>query len=196
MAPGRTLNGQILSAERCTDEALAAVQAAMMQAERENNHKNWCRAKAILGYAQGQSVVALAEQLEVDRKSVTRWLWAYEERGTAGLVRGHGPGVPSRLTDEQREILADVIERGPEAAGFPSGVWTGARVAHWIEQNFGVKYSAKYLPQLLHALDFSVQRPRKLLARANPEQQADWEQNRLPALKKSSRRKRRSAVRG
>ena len=196
MAPGRTLNGQILSAERCTDEALAAVHAAMMQAQRENNHKNWCRARAILGYAQGQSVAALSELLEVDRKSVTRWLWAYQDKGTAGLVRTFAPGAPSRLSDKQREQLTEVLEKGPEAAGFPSGVWTGARVAHWIAQNFGVQYSAKYLPQLLHDLDFSVQRPRKLLARADPDQQADWEQNRLPALKKSSRRKRRVAVRG
>lgn len=196
MAPGRTLNGQILSAERCTDEALAAVHAAMMQAQRENNHKNWCRARAILGYAQGQSVAALAELLEVDCKSVTRWLWAYQDKGTAGLVLTFAPGAPSRLSDKQREQLTEVLEKGPEAAGFPSGVWTGARVAHWIAQNFGVQYSAKYLPQLRHDLDFSVQRPRKLLARADPDQQADWEQNRLPALKKSSRRKRRVAVRG
>ena len=52
----------------------------MMLAQRENNPTNWCRARAILGYAQGRSEVALAELLEVDRKTVTRWLWAYEER--------------------------------------------------------------------------------------------------------------------
>ncbi len=60
---------------------------------------------------------------------------------------------------------------GPQAAGFTAGVWNGPMVKHWIETNFGVHYHKHHIPRLLHRLGFSVQRPRKLVARADAEAQ-------------------------
>ena len=40
---------------------------------------------------------------------------------------------------------------------------------------------------LLHQLGFSVQRPRKRLARADAEAQAQWLREKLPAIKKKPR---------
>jgi transposase len=42
----------------------------------------------------------------------------------------------------------------------------------------------RLLPRLLHQLGFSVQRPRKRLARADREAQEIWLKKRLPAIKK------------
>jgi len=52
------------------------------------------------------------------------------------------------------------------AAGYPSGVWTGPMIGDLIERRFGVRYHKHNVPRLLHELRFSVQRPRKRLARA------------------------------
>jgi len=51
------------------------------------------------------------------------------------------------------------------AGGYTSGVWTGP-IADLIEQRFGVRYHNHHIPRLLNQLGFSVQRPRKRLARA------------------------------
>jgi hypothetical protein len=52
------------------------------------------------------------------------------------------------------------------------------------------------VPALLHKLGFSVQRPRKRLARADLDAQACWLRKRLPAVKKSRRLPRSRDVRG
>lgn len=63
-----------------------------------------------------------------------------------------------------------------------------------IEQRFGVRYHNHHIPRLLNQLGFSVQRPRKRLARADAEAQAVWLRDKFPATKKSDRLSRRHAV--
>ena len=77
-----------------------------------------------------------------------------------------------------------MIEAGPQAVGYTSGVWTGPMIGDLIKARFGVSYHNHHVPRLLHHLGFSVQRPRKRLAKADAEAQARWLRERLPAIKK------------
>ena len=71
------------------------------------------------------------------------------------------------------------------AAGYQSGVWTGPMVGDLVERRFGVRYHKHNIPRLLHQLGFSLQRPRKRLARADLAAQATWVRKTLPAIKKA-----------
>ena len=84
----------------------------------------------------------------------------------------------------QRAELTALVEAGPLAAGYQSGVWTGPMIGDLIEQRFVVRYHNHHIPRLLHQLGFSVQRPRKRLARADALAQEHWLRVRLPAIKK------------
>ena len=53
-----------------------------------------------------------------------------------------------------------------------------------IRKRFGVSYHNHHVPWVLHKLGFSVQRPRKRLARADKEKQEVWLKKRFPAIKK------------
>jgi len=53
-----------------------------------------------------------------------------------------------------------------------------------IEARHGVRYHNHHVPRLLHQLGFSVQRPRKRLARADLARQATWLRQTLPRIKK------------
>jgi transposase len=57
-------------------------------------------------------------------------------------------------------------------------------VGDLIERRFGVRYHKHNVPRLLHELGFSLQRPRKRLARADLAAQATWVRETLPAIKK------------
>jgi transposase len=57
-----------------------------------------------------------------------------------------------------------------------------------IKARFGVSYHNQHVPRLLHKMGFSVQRPRKRLARADMEAQATWLRDRLPDTKKERQR--------
>jgi transposase len=132
-------------------------------------------------------VIALAAQLDVTRGSVNRYLQWYEAMGVDGLLTGTAPGRAPLLSDEQREELIGLVEAGPQAAGYASGVWTGPMIGDVIERRFGVRYHNQHVPRLLHQLGFSVQRPRKRLARADADAQAQWLREKFPAIKKKLR---------
>jgi len=133
-------------------------------------------------------VIELAAELDVTRGAINRWLQWYEAMGVAGLVTGKAPGPAPKLGEAQRRELTALVEAGPLAAGYPSGVWTGPMIGDLIARRFGVRYHKHNVPRLLHELGFSVQRPRKRLARADAQLQAIWLREKLPAIKKKPAR--------
>ncbi|EQD72875.1 ISXoo2 transposase, partial [mine drainage metagenome] len=93
-------------------------------------------------------------------------------------------GRPTELTAAQRQALADIIESGPVAYGFDCGVWTSPRITRVIEEEFGVRYHPGHVRKFLHRMNFSVQRPRRVLVRADPVRQNRWQRYDYPGLKK------------
>jgi putative transposase len=192
----RSKNGQAVSAARRTVEERMQLAVLLETARAAGDLHTWRRAKALTDYLNGTRVIELAKQLDVARSSINTWLRAYETEGVEGLRTGKPPGATPRLSPQQREELKEALKAGPQAAGFTSGVWTGPMVREYVLQHFSVGYHNHHLPRLLHQLGFSVQRPRKRLARADPQAQAVWSEERLPAIKKSAELWRRSALRG
>ena len=144
----------------------------------------WRRCRAVLGYLAGKTVTEIARELDAGRSSVYEWLNWYNAHGVGGLKTKKAPGAAPRLSPTQEEELAGTIEGGPIEAGYNSGVWTGPMIGNLIHKRYGVKYHNHHVPRLLHRLGFSVQRPRKKLAKADAEAQAYWLRTRLPAIKK------------
>jgi len=180
----RSKNGQAIRPERRTPEEVKKLRRVLEEAEEGQDISTWKRAKAVLGYLDGQKVIALGRLLEVTRGSINRWLQWYQAMGAEGLRDAERPGPTPRLSESQKEDLARVIEAGPQAAGFASGVWTGPMIGDLIRRRYGVSYHNHHIPRLLGWMGFSVQRPRRRLARADAEAQALWLRKRLPAIKK------------
>jgi len=184
----RSRNGEAISAWRRTRPERRRLQALLQKSKKRGDLKTWRRAKAVLGYIRGKSVIAMSEELDVARASINRWLQWFEAEGTDGLRPRKHPGSFPRLTGMQLTLLVAVIEAGPQAAGYDTGVWTDPMIGDWIRREFGVSYHNHHIPRLLHRLGFSVQRPRKRLARADAEKQEYWLRHRLPAIKKRPQR--------
>lgn len=180
----RSKKGEAIGARGRSPSARKKLRGFIRQRAKEGNLDEWRRGRAVLGYIEGRRVVELAVELDVSRGSVNRWLQWYEAMGIAGLVTRTAPGPSRKLTDEQRAELTMLVEAGPLAAGYPSGVWTGPMIGDLIEHRFGVRYHKHNVPRLLHELNFSVQRPRKRLARADAAAQAIWFRKTYPAIKK------------
>jgi transposase len=174
----------VLSPKRSSASALRRIRRIGKGAHNAGDLKTWQRAKAVAEYIDGRPAATIAEGLQVDRSAVFKWIAAYAQRGVSALHPSKAPGPRPRLSEEQSVELARVVEDGPEAAGFDSGVWTARMIAEFIWRRFTVAYNWKYVPELLHKLGFSVQRPRKRLARADWEAQQNWLRTRFPAIKK------------
>ena len=182
----RSKKGEAIGEHRRTPAALRVLRKFTQEREEAGDLDEWRRGKAILGYVDGIRVVDLAAQLDVSRGSVNRWLQWYEAMGVDGLRTAIAPGPTPKLNDAQRAELTALVEAGPLAAGYESGVWTGPMVGDLVARRFGVRYHKHNIPRLLHELGFSLQRPRKRLARADLAAQATWVRETLPAIKKSA----------
>lgn len=179
-----TKTGQAITPARRRPAQLKKLDAFIVEAKRKNDLGEWRRGRAVRAYIDGRKVTEIAAESGVTRGSVNRWLQWYEADHVDGLRTSIAEGPAPKLNELQREALQVIIELGPIQAGYQSGVWTGPMIGDLIEERFGVRYHNHHVPRLLHQLGFSVQRPRKRLARADLARQATWLRETLPTIKK------------
>ena len=175
---------RVLPRKRTNQRVRAKLRRIADEARRKNDLWRWAKAVAILGFIAGRSTADLAKEVGAARSAVNKWIANYEAVGFEALRTRRPTGRPPRLSSEQMAELGRFIQEGPQRAGFHSGVWTARMIRELIRREYRVAYNWKYVPRLLHRLGFSVQRPRKLLARADHEAQANWLKNTFPAIKK------------
>lgn len=147
------------------------------------------RLHAVLLNADGRTSGEIVRLLGSPRSRVSEWLRNYEEFGYEGLLEGHRTGRPPALTSTQKRELAGIVDSGPVAYGYLSGVWTSPMVKRVIEEEFGISYHPGHVRKILDDIGFSVQRPKRKLARADPEAQSRWRRYSYPNLKKKPKRK-------
>lgn len=143
------------------------------------------RLHAVLLNHGGNTSGEIATLLDSPRSRVSEWLKNYEDYGYDGLLEGYRPGRPPTLTSEQKHALEDILDSGPVAYAFTSGVWTSPMVARVVHEEFGVDYHPGHVRKLMHQLGFTVQRPTRKLARADPQKQDRWHRHTYPNFKKS-----------
>ncbi len=159
------------------------------EAERDGAYRVAKRLHAVLLNADGHSSGRIAQILKAPRSKASEWLANYESHGEEALLEGQRSGRPARLTPAQRTALGDIIESGPVAYGLDSGVWTSPMIGRVIADEFGEVFHPGHIRKLLTAIGFSVQRPKRLLARADPDAQARWRRRTYPNIKKKPERR-------
>ena len=173
---------RMLSLHAATYERLTRLRK---EAEQDGAYRVAKRLQAVLLNSRGRSSGELATILQAPRSKVSEWLANYESHGLEGLLEGSRSGRPGLLTEAQLIELHDIVESGPVAYGFDCGVWTSPMIARVIYDEFGVEYHPGHVRKVLHAIGLSVQRPRRVLARADPQEQDRWHRRTFPNLKKS-----------
>jgi transposase len=106
------------------------------------------RRKAVALARRGQSASLIAKELEVDRKSVYRWL-KMAAGGQKGLASKPHPGRPRKLTPRQHAELAKLLDRGPQAFGWKGGEWTARRVAALVWQHFKIRHHIEHVRHII-----------------------------------------------
>ena len=138
---------------------------------------------------EGLKQAEIARRLKVVRQSVARWVEQYRNQGKEGLKKAGRAGRKPLLNTSDLQRLEQLLERGPEALGYETPLWTCPRVAHLIEEEFGVRYHEGHVWKILVALGWSPQRPTGRARERNEEQIRNWKRKTWPAIKKKSARK-------
>jgi transposase len=143
-----------------------------------------------LGWKQRDIAVALG----ASEGAVSQWLAAARAGGPDALRARPAPGHPAKLAADQRRLLPDFLWHGPEAYGFRGEVWTCARVAHVLQEEFGIAYSKSQVSRILKGLGWTPQVPLPRAIQRDEEAIERWRAEEWPALKGRAQRERRTLV--
>jgi transposase len=136
----------------------------------------------------------IADALGVREESVSRWLARARDGGPEALRARPRPGHPPKLTAAQKRLIPEFLWHGAEAYGFRGDVWTCARIARVIEEEFGVRYHKDHVGRLLRELRWTPQVPIRRAIQRDEEAIERWRLDVWPELRRRARRERRVLI--
>ena len=116
------------------------------------------RIHALLYIIDGKDVTEVMAILKLSSATIYNYIKAFLLNQLDSLVYRFSPGRPSKLNEAHRKELGEVIDAGPEAAGYDYGCWSTILIQDWIFNRFGVEYEPRYVAELLDKMGFSYQR--------------------------------------
>ncbi|RMD67038.1 IS630 family transposase [Candidatus Parcubacteria bacterium] len=134
---------------------------------------------------EGKGVREVARLVGASPSSVSRWKQILEREGMAGLKARPHPGKPPKLSPQQRQALVGILQKGAQAAGFATDLWTLARVAQVIERHFGVRYHPGHVWRILRGMGWSPQKPERRARERDEEAIRQWREEEWPQVKKT-----------
>jgi transposase len=177
------LNARILISKETVNELVQALQRAY----KAGDAKMVRRISALLSISKGEKTGDIAATLGIAPSSVYEWLKRLMSEGIAGLKPNWKGGRPAKLTPNQRQRLVEMIDVGPQAAGFHSACWNSAMIQALIQREFGRLYNVHYVSELLHNLGFSFQKARFISGHLDEERRRVWLAQTWPQILQQAR---------
>lgn len=120
------------------------------------------------------SISQIADASSSSCETIRRWVCEFGEKGVKSLAIKRNSGRPAKLTKSQLIELKDMLENSPSEYGYHSGCWNAALVQDLIRKTFNVKYSVKYLPELLKRIGLSYQKAAFMLNKSCDKARRIW----------------------
>ena len=154
------------------------------EAEQAGEYRVAKRLHAVLLNSQENTSTEISNMLNSPRSCVCEWLKNYEQHGYDGLLEGQRCGRESELSEKQMIELGDIVDSGPIAYGYSSAIWSSIMIRDVIQAEFSIDYHPAHVRKILHKLNFSVQKPKRVLIRADIDQKNKWRRYIYPNIKK------------
>src|SRR3954451_19417792 len=126
--------------------------------------KEYCRAQALLGIAEGSDVGEVAESLQVSRQTVYNWLSRFRERAEldlrARLLDAPRLGRPRAANGTIDGRVAAVIDDDPRNFGYHATVWTAPLLSRYLHDHHGIEVSDRTVGRAIDRLGIVWKRPR------------------------------------
>ena len=154
---------------RSTPEELSAIKLAM---EKEKLARVYKRYQALYLFLSGRTCKEISDLIGITSITVCNIHRAYKKGGLAVIPDKSKPGRPSRLTQDQRNELKQVIlKQAPSDVGFLTSLtWTANLIGKYIQREYGCTYSVRGITGMLARMGFSYIHPTYVLAKAQLKQ--------------------------
>ena len=132
----------------------------------------------------GWTYLEIAEALSVTKGAISRWMSAVNSGGEQALRARPRKGARPKLTPKQAALIPEFLSHGAEAYGFRGELWTCARVAAVIREEFGVTYHKASVSRLLKVVGWTPQLPIERASQRDEQAIEHWRVEVWPLLKK------------
>jgi len=117
----------------------------------EDNSKVIIRLFFVKYRYEGKSVIEASKLVGISRRVAYIWQSRWNEGGRDALIPRWGGGCPSRLSDQDKEKLKQVLHQ--------KDGWTVDEVHDLIARDFGIDYSLKQIRVILKQLGMNYAEP-------------------------------------
>ena len=135
------------------------------------------RLHCVLLIATGLSCEQTAGFFGDSPRTLANWVHHFDQRGLAGLAEGNHSGRPARLSAEQLEEVRAWVRQPPAAVGVNANLWDGRSLSAGVQQRFGVTLSVRQCQRLFRLVETRYRLRRPLVAKADPQRQAEHKKN-------------------
>ena len=139
------------------------------------------RLLALAAVVDGMSRAEAARIGGMDRQTLRDWAHRFNQLGPDGLIDIKPSGRPPSLSDEQKQILKQLVEDGPDPETDGVVRWRCVDLKRVVRDRFGVDLSEVSVGRVLKRLGFSRISARPQHPMQDPEA--------IDAFKKTSRRR-------
>jgi transposase len=145
------------------------------------------RKRALALLDSGESLNEVGRRIGCNASSVMRWRDARRRGGAKALRVRLSPGRPLKLERAQRRRLVNLLLQGPMMHGYRTNLWTTARIAELIRNQFGIQYHRDHVGRLMHSLNWSPQKPERRALERDENAIKRWQRKDWPRIKKALR---------
>jgi transposase len=127
------------------------------------------RLLALAAVLDGMNRAVAARIGGMDRQTLRDWAHRFNRNGPDGLLDIRPSGRPPRLSDEQKELLKQLVEAGPDPERDGVVRWRCVDLKRIVRERFGIDLSEVSLGRVLRQLGFSRISARPQHPRQDPE---------------------------
>ena len=135
------------------------------------------RLHSVLLVASGMSCERVAGIFGDSPRTLVNWVRRFDLKGLVGLAEGNHSGRPTRLSAEQLEEVRGWVRQPPTVAGVEANLWDGKSLAACLQKRYALKLSVRQCQRLFRLVDTRYRLRRPLVAKADPQRQAEHKKN-------------------
>jgi len=135
------------------------------------------RLHCVLLVASGMSCEQTAGLFGDSPRTLVNWVRRFDLKGLAGLAEGNHSGRPTRLSAEQLEEVRGWVRQPPAVVEVDANLWDGKSLSACLQKRYGVQMSVRQCQRLFRWVDTRYRLRRPLVAKADPQRQAEHKKN-------------------
>ena len=104
-----------------------------------------------------------------NEQTVRIWIKRFNAEGIEGLKDNPRPGAPKEITPAYEKQLIEVVRQRPRSLKQPYSLWTLRRLADYMAEETGLRFSHMTVKRILAKHDIVLRRPQHTVSSPDPE---------------------------